>query len=184
MLVYKLRNQHMPDFDTTRFSSPTAGMALTTEPGSRPWEKPAKYARGEDALNFYITELSDTRRLNSLFEILETNFPVTTFVDSIIITGVMQGLHTIDVGVLIAPALFQLVVGIADIAGVEYRSGINEEVQDSPTLITAAIKEGERERMSEEQPDELIEMADEGLVEIQKGLMVQPAPEPIEQGEE
>jgi hypothetical protein len=170
----------MPDFDTARFSSPTPGMSLTTELGSRPWEKPPKFSTGEETLNFYIKQLSDPQRLSNLFDILESNFPVTTFVDSMIISGVMKGLHTIDVGVLIAPSLFQFIVGVADLSEVEYRSGINEEPKDSPTLITAAIREGQK-NIEAEEPDELIEMADEGLSDIQSGLMMRP--EKIEEPE-
>lgn len=168
----------MPDFDTARFNSPIPGMSLTTEPGSRPWEKPAKYPNAEDALQFYIQELSAPERLNNLFDILERKFPVTTLVDSIVISGVMEGLHSLDVAILLSPALFQYVTGVAEIAGVEYKSGMEGDGRDSDTLISTAMKEAELddsvEEEQDEQVDELMEIAEYGIEKAEMGLMSRP----------
>ena len=43
-------------------SAPIPGQSLTAEPGSRPWEKPAKYTTVEETLKFYIEDLSQPRR--------------------------------------------------------------------------------------------------------------------------
>ena len=169
----------MPDFDTTRFNAPTPGMSLTTEPGARPWEKPSQFSSPEEALDFYIDEFNSPTKLDSLFDMLESNIPVTAVVDSLIVTGVMQGVHSLDIAVLISPALYEFIVGVADISGVEYRTGVDEPSEESTTLITSAIKEakaGSEEQM-DEQSDELLDIADEGLREIQKGLMMRPEPE-------
>lgn len=170
----------MPDFNIARFASPIPGMSLTREPGSRPWEKPAKYSNAEDALDFYIDSLSSPNIINGMLNVLERGFPVTTFIDSLIITGVMEGLHTIDVGVLISPALFRFIVGIADIADVEYKSGLEPRTKEDTTLISAAVRAAEES--PEEKPDELIETATRGLEEAHKGLMIKP--DNIKQGEE
>jgi hypothetical protein len=162
----------MPDFDTARFSSPTPGMSLTTEPGNRPWEKPPKYADAEDALGFYIEQLTNPERINTLFDVLERNFPITTLVDSMVITGVMQGLHTIDVGVLIAPALFQLIIGLADISEVDYKSGIDSPTEANPTIISSAIKEAQDE--PDKEVDELMQIAEYGIEQMETGIMARP----------
>jgi len=174
-------NKLVPNFDTARFLAPTPGMSLTTEPGNRPWEKPAKYPDSADALNFYIRELSFKNKVHKLFDVLERGFPVTALVDSVIVAGVMEGLHTLDVGIIIAPALFHFITGLADVVGVEHRTGLEEASGEDRTLVHAAIKESEEEEM-EDEPDELIEIAEEGLEEIQTGLMARPSI--TEQGEE
>ena len=174
----------MPDFDIAKFNSPVPGMALTAEPGSRPWEKPAIYPHAEDALTFYIDKFNSPESLNNLFDILEGGFPATVLIDSLIVTGVMEGLHTIDVGVLIAPALFQFVVGVASIAKIKHKTGMDTVKEDNASFISLAMKEQE-ENMTEEEdpdePDELINIAEEGIEEMQAGLMSRPTPE---QGEE
>ena len=169
----------MPDFDTARFTAPTPGMSLTTEPGARPWEIPSKFSEPEDALNFYIDEFNSPKKMDNLFDILENNVPVTAVIDSLIITGVMQGVHSLDVATLIAPALYEFVIGIADISDIEYRTGIDEPAEESTALISSAIKEAKAGSVeqSDEQSDELLDIADEGLREIQKGLMLRPEPE-------
>ena len=178
----------MPDFDTARFSSPVPGMSLTTEPGGRPWEKPAKYPDPEDALQFYIKEISSPDRMNSLFDIMERNFPVTTLVDSIVVSGVMEGLHSLDVAVLLSPAIFQYITGIAEISGIEYTSGLENDGKDSPTLITAAIKEAQLEddmQDQDEEVNELIGIAEEGIAQAETGLMSRPSMDmDMEMGEE
>ena len=169
----------MPDFDTARFTAPTPGMSLTTEPGARPWEIPSQFSNPEDALNFYIDEFNSPTRLENLFDILENDIPVTALVDSLIVTGVMRGVHSLDIAVLISPALYEFVVGVADLSGVEYRTGVDEPSEESTTLITSAIRDakaGSEEQMDEES-DELIDIADEGLRDIQKGLMMRPEPQ-------
>ena len=136
----------------------------------------------KNSLNYYINQLSSSERLTSLFDILENGFPVVTLVDSIIISGVMEGLHTIDVGVLISPALFQFIAGVASLSNVEYTTGMEEEQTDNAGLISQAMKEARSTPVQdEEEPDELIEIAEEGIEEMHRGLMYRPEPE---QGEE
>ena len=173
----------MPDFDIARFSSPIPGMSLTTEPGGRPWEKPAKFPDPEDALSFYISKLNNQESLNNLFDVLEKNFPVTTLVDSIVLSGVMEGLHSLDVAILLSPALFQFIVGVADIAKIEYVTGLEPSEQTRSSIVTAAIKQAEMEENieKEEEPGELISIAEEGIAQAETGLMSRPIPQ---EGEE
>ena len=170
----------MPDFDTARFLAPTPGMSLTKEPGNRPWERPPKYPDAEDALEYYIDSLSSPAMINNMFDILERGFPVTVLVDTMVLTGVMQGLHTIDVGVLLSPALYQFIVGIADMQNIEFKTGLTSDKEDT-TVINDAIREVEEN--PEGESDELIEMAEQGIKEAyNKGLMSKP--DNMEQGEE
>ena len=52
----------MPDFETFQFSAPIPGQSLTTEPKGRPWETPAKYSDPEDALEYYVSQISIPER--------------------------------------------------------------------------------------------------------------------------
>ena len=95
----------MPDINTAQFNAPIPGQSLTTELGNRPWEKPAKFTNPNDALNFYMEQLAIPDTTASMLEVLEQGFPATDLVDAITLGGVLQGLHTIDVAVLLNPII-------------------------------------------------------------------------------
>ena len=52
---------------------------------------------------------------------LENDFPLSTLVRGIYMNGVMEGLHSIDVGLLIAPVLHEVIEIAAKTYGVEFR---------------------------------------------------------------
>ena len=162
----------MLDFDSAKFSAPIPGMSLTTEPKSFAWEKPAKYADPEDALNHYINKISSPEILNRMGDILETNFPAADLVDSLILGGIMKGLHSIDVGVIIAPALFIFVVEIGEIINIDIVTGMEEsDVPDEGMLRMAAKQEVEKDVEGQQ---ELAQIVDEAIQDMQGGLMSKP----------
>jgi hypothetical protein len=67
--------------------------------------------------------------------------------------GVMEGLHTIDVGVLITPVLIEMMGLIADDAGIEYKIGVEEEpktAMQEQGISLAAQKAMERDAIKDE----------------------------------
>tara|TARA_R110000824_G_scaffold188480_2_gene369845 strand:+ start:1678 stop:2184 length:507 start_codon:yes stop_codon:yes gene_type:complete len=162
----------MLDFESTKFSAPVPGMSLTTEPKGRAWEKPAKYADPEDALSFYVDQLSSPDMLNKMGDILESKFPATALVDSLILGGVMKGIHSIDVGVIISPALLIFVSGIGRIMDIDIITGIEEsDVPDEGMLRMAAKQEVEKDVEGQE---ELAQIVDEAMQDMQGGIMSKP----------
>tara|TARA_R100000306_G_C4363363_1_gene136419 strand:+ start:858 stop:1364 length:507 start_codon:yes stop_codon:yes gene_type:complete len=165
----------MLDFDSTKFSAPVPGMSLTTEPKSRAWEKPAKYAEPEEALKYYVNQMSSPEMLNKMADVLETKFPADALTDSIILGGVMQGLHSIDVGVIISPALYVFVKEMGRMMEVDVVTGLEEsDVPDKGMLRMATEKEVEED--SEEQKV-LSEVVEEAMEDIHGGIMSKPLDE-------
>ena len=158
------------DLDSLQFQKPIPGMSLTTEPKGRPWERPAKYSTPEEALEFYIEQLTVPRRVAQMLEILENGYPATSLVDSIIVNGVMQGLHSLDVAIIIAPALFELLTGVANSMNLKYEDGLSDknEMIDA-SLIARAMKKPEAEQFKEE-----LEEEDMKRVEEAASLMAKP----------
>ena len=165
----------MLDFDSTKFSAPVPGMSLTKEPKSRAWEKPAKYAEPEEALKYYVNQMSSPEMLNKMADVLETKFPADALTDSIILGGVMQGLHSIDVGVIISPALYVFVKEMGRMMEVDVVTGLEEsDVPDKGMLRMATEKEVEED--SEEQKV-LSEVVEEAMEDIHGGIMSKPLDE-------
>ena len=101
------------------FDAPIPGEALTAEVGSRPWQKPPQYSTVEDALEYYVPRLTDKDFESDLLDTMELGVPVTTMANSIQISGVMQGLHTVDVGLLLIPVLMEMIAFLGDRAKIQ-----------------------------------------------------------------
>ena len=163
----------MPDFETSQFSAPIPGQSLTTEPKGRPWETPAKYSDPEDALEYYISQISIPERTAHMLEVLESGLPATRLVDGITLAGVMEGLHSIDTAVIISPSLFDLITAVADETGIEYKTGLNSKAPDGPddSMIARAFEEPEAEEIRETFNEEDLDRLSEAISKTSGGLM-------------
>tara|TARA_R110001606_G_scaffold114790_1_gene242449 strand:+ start:422 stop:955 length:534 start_codon:yes stop_codon:yes gene_type:complete len=136
--------------------APIPGMSLTSELGSRPWQQPPTYSKVDDAIEYYIDRLSSDEASAQIVEVLETGVPVTKLANIIQLSSVMEGLHTIDVGMLVSPAIIEFIRLIGDSNNVDYRSGLDDVDEVTKKRLTAkAIKEfknelKEKDNMSEQ----------------------------------
>jgi hypothetical protein len=125
------------------FDGPIAGQSLTAELGSRPWQSPPKLKTPEEAIEYYLPKLTNPDRLPTLLNMIEYGLPIAIIADSMQTISVMEGLHTIDVGILVIPALIETMIFLAEKNDVEYVIG-TEKQDDSdlvdPTSIILAIK--------------------------------------------
>jgi len=165
----------MLDFESAKFSAPIPGMSLTTEPKARAWESPAKYADPEEALNYYVNKMGSPEILNRMADILETKFPAADLVDSLILGGILKGIHSIDVGIIISPALLIFVVGMGNMMEVDVVTGMEEpDAPDEGMLRMAAEQEVEEDIEGQK---ELAEIVDQAIQEMQSGIMSKPLDE-------
>lgn len=163
--------------------APIPGQSLTSEPGARPWEKPAKYTTAEDAIKFYVEDLSRPRKMASLLDKIEEGAPLTLIADTLQTVGVSKGLHSIDVGVLITPVLIEFMKASAEQAEVEYRVGTEDEDEldsvdeDTAKKIASDLYKEKRpvEMLLEEKNSKPMEdeemLADDAAPVQRKGLM-------------
>jgi len=112
------------------FDAPIPGMSLTAEVGSRPWQNPPKFATVDEALNHYIPRIGSSDMSNEMLDLMELGIPITSIADTIQTGGVMQGLHTIDVGILILPVLMEMLAYIAEDADIEYDLGMKARIDE------------------------------------------------------
>ncbi len=84
------------------FDAPIPGMSLTHELGARPWQNPPRYSTVEEAIQYYMPRLTSNRMGGQLMDLLEMGIPIDTIVDTVQLGGVMEGIHSVDVGILIS----------------------------------------------------------------------------------
>jgi hypothetical protein len=168
------RNEPAPALD-----APIPGQSLTAPVGDRPWQRPAALPTPEQALAFYVERITDDRQAGQMLDLLEMGVPVDTLVDTMQLGGVMDGLHSVDVGMIIAPALAEIIGDMADQAGVEHTKLSTEERDGKPmqSEIALTLKDiSEADMTMEQEPQETPEPQDE---EQPRGLMARRKPDGI-----
>jgi len=159
--------------ETSDFDMPIPGMAMTHELGARPWQSPPQMNTVEEGIDFYVSRLVDKKMAGRLLDIIETGVPLTAIAETLTLGGVMQGLHTIDVAVLVNPVLVELMEGLAKNADVPYIVGDEDETTEpDPMLLKKAMTMmDEAEETSEpEEKDETPEEEPKGLM-ARRGAM-------------
>ena len=103
-----------------QIDAPIPGMSLTAPMGGRPWLKPPQYTTVEDAIEeYYLPKITDRQFIPELMTIIELGIPLTTIANSFQLAAVMEGKHTVDVGMLVVPLLMELIMMLGDSAGIE-----------------------------------------------------------------
>lgn len=164
----------MPIREEILLEAPIAGMSMTHEVGARPWQTPPQQATVQEAIAHYIERMQDDSITEQIVNILQSDIPVTTLANTIQLAGVMEGRHSIDVGVLILPVIMEMIMLIADAEGIKYETGMERdkeaEVKDSRIMAGMARARKELADDIPEKDEEILEVQEE-LAEMPKGLM-------------
>jgi len=156
--------------------APIPGQAMTAPVGDRPWQRPAELPTPEQALSFYVDRITNDKQAAQMMDLLEMGIPVDTLVDTVQLGGVMDGLHSVDVGMVIAPALAEIIAGMADKAGVEYKLMSDDIEAQKPTQSEVALTLNDMSTMTEEPAPEPVQ---EAPAEEPRGLMARRTPDGI-----
>lgn len=111
------------------FDAPIPGQSLTTAPKQYPWERPPEMVDPEDVIEFYINRMNKPEVMEGIMDALELDITVKDLTEGMLRTGVANGLHTIDVSLIVAPVIHDFIVGFADDLGIEYDEGFEDKVQ-------------------------------------------------------
>lgn len=151
--------------------APIPGMSVTHELGARPWQTPAQFTTVDETVDYYMSRMATEEFMEQAVEVLEMGVPVTTIANTMQMAGVMEGKHSVDIGMLVIPLIMEMLMLIGDNAEVEYDDGLMDE---KPTKTSAAKIDMIRREMQEriEDVDDKADTADdEPVVEETKGLM-------------
>jgi|TARA_B110000977_G_scaffold36690_1_gene49274 hypothetical protein len=119
--------------------APVPGQSLTGEMGSKPWESPPKYNTVEEAIDFYIGQFSKPKLLGPLLDQVEDGIAISTIVNALQSGAVMEGIHTLDVGLLVAPVLVEYLALQSEEADIKFSIGDEESDIPSPESIDALV---------------------------------------------
>ena len=177
------------------FDRPPAGYSLTQEPKGAPFENPPEMSDPTEAARYHLDRLNDPELIEDAMFFLEQGVDIMSLVQGILRGAVMQGQHSIDVSLIIAPILHEFIKQVADATDTPYDEGF--ENKKSKAVIkyqrNVAKARAELDKLnikpdvpSEDTPDksmivgddsedEVMEIMEENIEEIEKekpmGLM-------------
>jgi len=151
------------------FGRPIPGNSLTThKPGDRPWERPPEMSTVEDALRFYFKMLNNPDVIDDLMTLLDMGVAIRPIVQSIYTSGVMNGRHSLDVGLIIEDTMSEFLATVAksyeiDFSFTEEDPANSKEAKNerrTTMMLQAAIERGEAQGEDDEGVQLLKQMAE------------------------
>jgi len=145
------------------FDRPIPGMGMTFEVGSRPWQTPPELTTVEQATDYYVERMNTDAFKGQLVDVMEMGVPLTTLANTIQLASVMEGVHSVDVGILMIPIIVELLITIADSQGAKYQTGMegmeNERATAPNRIISDIMRERnmKEEEMPMEEPQEMVQ---------------------------
>jgi hypothetical protein len=148
------------------FDRPIPGQSLTTEPKNFPWERPPEIVDPELALQFTLAKLNNPDFLENAVGILEDGLDLVTLVEGLLRMQVMEGIHTIEISMLIAPVVHEFIKTAADAAGIDYDEGFEDKKAKQKKMysLNAVAARKKIEEMDME-PENVLEEVQEEVIE-------------------
>ena len=109
------------------FERPIPGQSLTAESKSQAFERPPEITDPIEALEAHMDNLAKEGAMEDALYFLEFGVDLVTLVQGILRAAVMEGIHSIDVSLIIAPVLHEHIKGFADAVGLEYEEGFENK---------------------------------------------------------
>ena len=119
------------------FGAPIPGQSLFTTPNERPYERPSELNTVDDALSYYFTNLRDPEIIDDLMTVVDMGIPLEPIVKTLYMSSVMNGIHNLDVGLIVAPVLSEFLAAVAK----------SYEIDFKYTAVDAAEQKSEKENM-------------------------------------
>jgi len=167
----------MPETQQTAFDAPIAGQSLTAEVGARPWQNPAQYSTVEDAIEWYLDRFDNDDVIPELLSVIESGVSLATIANSMQLSAVMQGIHSVDVGILVAPVIIEMLKYLAEQTETKYVIGDEKEKTDVPSdaLIQSALNELKKQQGDDTVEEDTNMMEEEETTPQPSGLMARRA---------
>ena len=127
---------------STTLNGPIPGQSLTDTPGNYPWERPPETADPTEALSMHLKKMAGPKYMESALFLMELGIPAEVVTNTTLTMAIGNGIHSVDVGLIIAPAIHKEVVSIAQMAGIEYVEHFAEDAekeQEAKDMLQAKV---------------------------------------------
>mgnify|MGYP003136208791 FL=1 len=166
-----------------QFDRPIPGQSLTTPPKAAPYERPPDVTDPREALELHLDNLMKEGAMDDILFFLEEGLDLVTLVEGILRSAVMEGIHSIDISLIIAPVLHEFIKGAALRAGIDFEEGFENKKAKQAITYSRNVSRAKRmlkELRGEDKPDPM-SLEDTEMPEPQE-TMEEPMEEPEQQG--
>ena len=166
-----------------QFDRPIPGQSLTTPSKSAPYERLPDVTDPREALELHFDNLMKEGAMDDALFFLEEGLDLVTLVEGIVRSAVMEGIHSIDISLIIAPVLHEFIKGAALRAGIDFEEGFENKKDKQAITYSRNVSRAKRmlkELRGEDKPDPM-SLEDTEMPEPQE-TMEEPMEEPEQQG--
>ena len=135
------------------FEAPIPGQSLTDSPKNAPYESPPETADPMEAIDIHLANLTKEGAMEDVLYFLEMGVDLQTMVQGILRSGVVAGIHSLDVSLIIAPVVHEYIKGFADAAELEYNEGFDDKEANEVISYQRDVARAKKilDKMKEEQ---------------------------------
>ncbi len=175
------------------FDRPQPGFSLTQEPKGAPFENPPEIVDPEEAAKFHLDNMNNANAFEDIAHFLDSGLDIPTLVQGILRSAVFQGVHSIDVSLIIAPILHEFIKDVAEATGTDYDEGVSDaeeraviryqrNVSRAEKMLKKLGIDAEETVSGEEKPDSMEDQMEAMIVadEEEKPMEETPMEEPTE----
>jgi hypothetical protein len=101
-------------------NAPVPGMSLTTEPGNRPWEQPPQLTKLSEVVDYYTERLTEPELVDALMDAISKDAPIYETVMGLVNYSVMNGVHSVDTGMMVSVVVVEMIKALAELNGIGY----------------------------------------------------------------
>ena len=113
-----------------QFNRPVPGQSLTSTPKGAPYERPPEINDPVKALDYHLDILDNPKAVEQAMFMLEMGVDLSTLVEGITRNAVIEGIHSIDISLIIAPVIHEYLKGYADSLDVNYDEGFEDKEEN------------------------------------------------------
>lgn len=148
------------------FNKPIPGESLTSTPKNAPFENPPEVNDPEEALQIHLARLTEPDRMDKVMGLLDIGVDIQTMTEGILRSAVMNGIHSIDISLIIAPVIHEYIKLTADQVGIDYKEGFEEDEESESGIdyMLSSIKSKEKLQEMDMIPEEVPEQEEETVI--------------------
>ena len=110
------------------------GQSLTAEPKNAPYENPPEMNTAEDAIMWHLTRMVEDEKMEALIDTLELGLDVVTITEGLLRGAVLDGRHSIDISLVIAPVIHEFIVSSAEKVGIDFDEGLPDNSKEREAI--------------------------------------------------
>ena len=164
-----------------QFDRPIPGQSQTTPPKAAPFDRPPDVTDPREALELHLDNLMKDGAMDDVLFFLEEGLDLVTLVEGIARSAVMEGIHSVDISLIIAPVLHEFIKGAALRAGIEFEEGFENKKAKQAITYSRNVSRAKRmmsELRGEDTPDPM-SLEDTEMPETEQDVEA-PMEEPVE----